>query len=142
MEKNISETKKGTDATTSYSISFNQLRLNLCFINKFFQSPNTCFWVMKSEYANTALPSVNDTVFVYFWQIQSYHSTFTLNGYILMIGTFYNIMKCLEDWPSLKWKVPLQFLKNVLTGSNNDHCYHSGHQDKAGDSEDPSNELL
>ena len=42
----------------------------------------------------------------------------------------------------IKVKVALQFLKNVLTGSNNNHCYHSGHQDKADDSEDPSNELL
>ena len=24
-----------------------------------------------------------------------------------------------------------KFLKNILTGSNSDHCLHSGHQDKA-----------
>ena len=57
-----------------------------------------------------------------------------------MIGILYNIMKCLAALTISKVISSLTVFQTP--GSNNDRCHHSGHQDKADDSQDPSNELL
>ena len=52
---------------------------------------------------------------------------------------FHNSRRHFEALTVIKMKSS-QIVIQTLTG-NNYYCYHSGHQDKADDSQDPSNEL-
>ena len=54
---------------------------------------------------------------------------------------FYNMMKFLEAMMNTKVKTFIQSYNNLLT-VNNSCRYHSAHQDKTDDPQDPSNELL